>query len=496
MNYKNFPFENASGIVMPVFSLPNKYGIGTFGKCSFEFIDFLKATGQKCWQVLPLNPTSYGDSPYQSPSSFAGNPYFIDLDVLVQKGLLTKADIKGLESEGNEIDYSKLFSERFGILRKAYKNFTANEEYVGFIKENKKWLDDYALFMALKVKNNYLAWYEWEESEKFYKTAKLKAKGLKEDINFFKFLQFEFFSEWQSVLNYAHLNGVSILGDLPIYVAYDSVDVWSNTAEYLLDDNLTPTVVAGVPPDNYSDIGQLWGNPIYNYAVMKENGYKWWIERFKNTSKLYDIVRIDHFRAFAGYYVIPYGEETAINGHWEEGVGKEFFDLLFKKVKGVKIIAEDLGFITKDVFELIKYTGFPGMKVLQFAFYDDNSIYLPANFSDGNTVVYTATHDSETTFEWLAKIDEMTYNRFKKVAPKSKRLSDVYKMIAIALSSKANLALITLQDYLELGKESRLNVPSTPMGNWTWRVNKDYNCKKNIKKIFKINKENLRINEE
>lgn len=477
---------------MPVASLPSKYGIGSFGKPCYDFIDFLSKSGQKCWQVLPLNPTSYGDSPYQSPSSFAGNPYYIDLEILYNKKLISKSQLKGAIYDTYKIDYGHLFFNRINLLKNAFSKFEPTTQYYNFIKKHKSWLDDYALFMALKEKNGYEPWYEWVDKEKFYKKAKKQKKFLEKSINFYKFLQFEFFSEWQAVLDYAKEKDIVILGDLPIYVAYDSVDVWSNTNEFLLDVNLKPTLVAGVPPDAYSENGQLWGNPIYNFNKMQENGYKWWVNRINHTKNLYDILRIDHFRAFAGYYVIPADDITALNGWWETGVGRKFFDIISKKCNGVKIIAEDLGFITDDVKELLDYTGFPGMKVLQFAFYEDNSTYLPKNYKDENCVVYTSTHDSETTLEWFTKIDTSVLNRFKKES-QNKRLCMVYQMIDIALKSKANLALITMQDYLKLGANARLNVPSKPEGNWTWRLNKNYSNKKIIKKIYNINFINNRI---
>ena len=477
---------------MPVASLPSAYGIGSFGKPCFDFIDFLSNSGQKCWQVLPLNPTSYGDSPYQSPSSFAGNPYYIDLEILYNKKLITKTDLISAKNDTEYIDYGYLFFNRYNLLKKAFSNFKPTTEYFNFIKKHKNWLNDYALFMALKEKNGYKPWYEWSDCDKIYKNAKKQEKSLENLVNFYNFLQFEFFLEWQSVLNYAKEKGIVIIGDLPIYVAYDSVDVWSNTDEFLLDNNLKPTLVAGVPPDAYSETGQLWGNPIYNLIKMKENNYSWWVSRIKHTKNLYDILRIDHFRAFAGYFVIPANDETAVNGWWEKGVGGKFFDIISTKCKDVKIIAEDLGFITDDVKELLSYTGFPGMKVLQFAFYDDNSMYLPKNYKDENCVVYTSTHDSETTLEWFTKIDEYALNKFKS-ASTNKKLCKVYQMIDIALSSKANLALITMQDYLKLGANARLNVPSKPEGNWTWRLTKNYKNKKLIEKIYNINKTRNRV---
>ena len=493
MRLKNFGFKRKSGIIMPVASLPSPYGIGSFGKPCIDFIDFLDKCGQKCWQVLPLNPTSYGDSPYQSPSSFAGNPYFIDLEVLSKKGLLTKSEIKRAKTKLPKIDYGYLFNERFNLLNKAFNRFKPNEKYNKFVKKNAYWLSNYALFMALKIKNGYKPWWEWDESDKCFKIAKKQSVKLKNEINFFKFLQFEFFEEWECVLAYAKSKKIVIIGDLPIYVARDSVDVWSNTEEFLLDENLTPTLVAGVPPDAYSSVGQFWGNPVYDYDKMRTNGFNWWIKRIKHTKKLYDILRIDHFRAFAGYYVIPYGEETAVNGTWKQGVGYELFNEVFKQVKGVKIIAEDLGYITNDVIELLSHFNFPGMKVLEFAFYEENSIYLPKNYVGENCVVYTSTHDSETALEWVNTLNNEVYLRFKQATLPFTEKSNVYKLIALALSSKSNLALISMQDYLELGKEARINVPNIAMGNWTWRLKSNYGTNKTICKIKNINKKFKRI---
>ncbi|MBQ2909002.1 MAG: 4-alpha-glucanotransferase, partial [Clostridia bacterium] len=358
---------------MAVSSLPSDYGIGSFGKEAFEFIDFLKKTGQKVWQVLPLNPTAYGDSPYQSPASLAGNPYFIDLEILFSKGLITKEELDFSRHDTERIDYGWLFENRYKILRAAYSRFTKDGLYVDFLNKNSYWLEDYALFMALKEVNNYCQWSSWAEDQKDYKKAISQKAKYEDKMDFWRFLQFEFFTQWQAVLDYAHQNGVVIVGDMPIYVAYDSVDVWSDTQAFLLDENFNPTLVAGCPPDGFSIDGQLWGNPIYNWEKMEQDGFKWWIKRTSHSLKMYDILRIDHFRGFAGYYCVKFGEPTARNGWWQPCVGKALFKVIREKVPALKVIAEDLGLITPDVVELLKQTGYPGMKPLQFAFYDDDS---------------------------------------------------------------------------------------------------------------------------
>ena len=370
----NFGFTRKSGILMPVSALPGKYGIGSFGAQSFKFIDFLVECGQRCWQVLPLNPTAYGDSPYQSPCSFAGNPYFIDIDLLVRDGLLAKDEAKAEETDAKRIDYGKLFETRIRLLKKAYARFKVNSDFIRFKQKNADWLDDYSLFMSLKEANGYKQWTEWGDC-KFYDYAKLKRAEYAGECEFWKFVQYEFFSQYKAVKKYAKSKGISIIGDMPIYVAYDSVEVWSNPLSFLLDDNLSPKVVAGCPPDAFSDDGQLWGNPIYDWKKMEQEGFSWWKKRAERTFKLYDIIRIDHFRGFAGYYVIPAKDTTAKNGKWEEGVGYPLFEAISDAVPKAKIIAEDLGHITDDVRELLKKTGYPGMKVLQFAFTDSNNEY-------------------------------------------------------------------------------------------------------------------------
>ena len=493
MTYNNFGFYNKSGILMAVSSLSSKYGIGSFGSPCFNFIDFLDKCGQKCWQVLPLNPTSYGDSPYQSPSSFAGNPYFIDLDVLFEKGLLTSEELKSQLNDAKAVDYGFLFQNRYDVLRKAFSRFKPNSEYFNFIKENDFWLQSYAVFMALKVKYNFKPWWEWDDRDKFYTERVKDLTSLSSEMDFWKFIQYEFFTEWQSVLNYAHKKGVLIIGDMPIYVARDSVDVYTAPDNYILDYNLNPKLVAGVPPDGFSPDGQLWGNPIYNYDLMEKENYSWWILRVKHSKKLYDLLRIDHFRGFCGYYVVPSYEKTAKNGWWMQGPKNKLFNAIFNEVKDVIIIAEDLGVITEDVKEFLKSLNFPGMKVLQFAFSEDDSMYLPKNYESENCVVYTGTHDSDTTLGWLKTLNTEEKARFYSLCPKRGIRSDVYALISLALSSKANLSIIPLQDYLELDGSSRMNTPAVSEKNWAWRVPNGVFTTSLISKIRRVNKKYNRI---
>ena len=469
----NFGFTRKSGMLMPVSALPGKYGIGSFGAQSFKFIDFLVECGQRCWQVLPLNPTAYGDSPYQSPCSFAGNPYFIDIDLLVRDGLLAKDEAKAEETDAKRIDYGKLFETRIRLLKKAYARFKVNSDFIRFKQNNADWLDDYSLFMSLKEANGYKQWTEWGDC-KFYDYAKLKRAEYAGECEFWKFAQYEFFSQYKAVKKYAKSKGISIIGDMPIYVAYDSVEVWSNPLSFLLDDNLSPKVVAGCPPDAFSDDGQLWGNPIYDWKKMEQEGFSWWKKRAERTFKLYDLIRIDHFRGFAGYYVIPAKDTTAKNGKWEEGVGYPLFEAISDAVPKAKIIAEDLGHITDDVRELLKKTGYPGMKVLQFAFTDSTNEYLPKNYKSENCVVYTGTHDSMPTKAWYESLDDKTKKVFERECPCRFSQTPTNALVSLALGSNANLAIIPLQDYMELGEESRINMPSTAQGNWTWRVPSRY----------------------
>ena len=480
---RNFGFNRGSGILMPVSSLPSRYGIGSCGKEAFKFVDFLCESGVKVWQVLPLNPTSYGDSPYQSSSVFAGNPYFVDLDLLREDGLLNASELKLQKHDTKTIDYGWLFVYRYKALRLAYSRFITGLKYFEFINENAFWLDDYSLYMALKVKNNFKSFAEWEPREKDYSVAKENIKEYKQEIGFWKFVQFEFFKQWRNVVEYAHEKGITILGDIPIYVAYDSVDVWSARDNYLLDDELVPKVVAGCPPDAFSADGQLWGNPIYDWEKMRKDDFDWWVSRVNHARKMYDILRIDHFRGFAGYYTIPYGDKTARNGWWNKGVGEELFEKIRKGVRSAKILAEDLGVITPDVRALLKSTGYPGMKVLQFAFSHSENEYIPKNYRSTNCVVYTGTHDNATSREWAAELKGRELSVFKKECPRFKGQSRVDALISLGMNSKAALCVIPIADYLNLGAEARINRPSEPMGNWTWRINDNYYSKELVKRV-------------
>lgn len=484
---KNFGFKHKAGVLMPISSLPSKYGIGSFGKAALEFIDFLDATGQKCWQVLPLNPISYGDSPYQSPATVAGNPYFIDLDVLASKKLLTKAELSEQKNSTKKIDYGWLFHTRYDVLRIAFSRFVPDAAYKKFVKKNESWLEKYALFMALKVKYNYCPWTRWDEEHRDYKKAVEHKNEFEAEMAFWRWIQFEFISEWKTVVAYAHEKGIRIIGDMPIYVAHDSMDVWAAREQFLLDEDFNPTVVAGCPPDGFTPDGQLWGNPIYDWERMEKDGFSWWIDRFGAAFELYDIVRIDHFRGFAGYYNIPYGHSNAKQGKWDSAPGIALFRTVAKKYPKAKIIAEDLGFITDDVRELLVDSGFPGMKMLHFAFYDEDSEYLPRIYDTKNCVVYVSSHDSDCTRTWLKNLTGGAKRRFNKECPRDKAQSRTADLIEFAFRSIANLAVVPMQDYLELtNEEGRMNTPSTAAGNWGWRIPTRYNTEKLREKMLNL----------
>ena len=472
---KNFGFRRKSGILLPISALPSRYGIGSLGKEAFRFIDFLVAAGQKCWQVLPLNPTSYGDSPYQSPASASGNPYFIDLELLYEAGLLTKEELEASQSSARRIDYGRLFAERFDTLRLAYSRFDTNEDYNSFCEREAQWLIPYARFMALKVHYNYRPWTQWEECHRDFTRAEEACDDISADIGFFTWIQYEFDRQWQAVLNYAHKNGILIIGDMPIYVAHDSADVWCDPMSFLLDENYMPISVAGCPPDAYSEDGQLWGNPLYNWEKMRLDNFGWWLRRIGRAFKLYDILRIDHFRGFASYYSIPYGDENAKRGEWIEAPGLNLFRQVREAYPNARIIAEDLGLITDDVRDLLRRTGFPGMKLLQFAFFEDNNEYLPRTYKSSNCVVYTASHDSDCTRSWAKELDKDTRARFERECPRREGESDTAALVRLAMESRGNLCVTPMQDYLELtNAKGRMNTPSVPYGNWTYRLPHSY----------------------
>lgn len=485
-NYtKNFGFKNKAGVIMPVSSLPSKYGIGSFGKAAYDFIDFLDETAQKCWQVLPLNPTSYGDSPYQSPSSVAGNPYFIDLDILAKKRLLTKEELEEQKDGSEKIDYGRLFNIRYKALRAAHARFTPDRDYRSFVKKNTSWIEDYALFMALKVSYGFVQWTLWADEHRDYKRAVEQKDQFEGEMSFWRWVQYEFASQWKSVVSYAHEKGIMIIGDMPIYVAHDSMDVWAAPEQFLLDERFNPTRVAGCPPDGFSPDGQLWGNPIYDWERMEKDGFAWWLNRVGLAFSLYDILRIDHFRGFAGYYNIPYGDTTARNGKWDSAPGVALFTKIAETYPKSKIIAEDLGFITEDVRELLDYTGFPGMKMLHFAFDDEDNEYLPRVYNTKNCVVYASSHDSDCSYSWVKNLKGDSKARFNKECPRDKEQSRVYDLIELAFRSIANLAVVPMQDYLELSnEEGRMNTPSTAEGNWTWRISPRYNTARLRSKVL------------
>lgn len=466
----------SSGVLMHLSSLPSPYGIGTMGKQAKQFVDFLEKAGQTYWQMLPICPTSYGDSPYQSPSGFAGNPYFIDLDILCTKKLLKKSECKSYQWNEKDVtvDYALLYKNRYDLLRKAKVRFFENvpQEYGQFCEKEADWLDDFALFMALKEAHNGAQWSEWERPLKFREAEAIaKAKDTYADeIDFWKMLQYLFFEQWCELKNYANERGIRIIGDVPIYVAGDSVDVWTNPSQFYLDENLEPIDVAGCPPDAFSADGQLWGNPLFRWDVMREDGYSWWTMRLRKMSTLYDVIRIDHFRGFDSYYAIPGKDTTARNGVWRNGPGMELFRAVEEKLGKLDIIVEDLGFLTPSVLQLVADSGYPGMKVVQFAFDSrDDSDYMPHNY-DKHCVVYTGTHDNDTILGWMKQAPKNSVKKAKEYLRMTKEEGYNWGMMCGAWMSSANLAVVTMQDLIGLGSSARMNIPSTLGGNWTWRA--------------------------
>ena len=494
--------KRASGILLPVFSLPSEHGIGCFSKEAYQFVDMLKKAGQSYWQILPLGPTGYGDSPYQSFSTFAGNPYFIDLAALAGEGLLTDAESREYDSEEQDesIDYEKIYKTRFKVLKKAHERFRdrmagghhERDAYEKFVSENAFWLDDYSLYMAVKDKNNGVSWNEWEAPLKNREEEDLSEarEELAEEISFYKFQQYEFDRQWKKLHSYANEQGVKIIGDIPIYVAFDSADTWAAPQMFQFDENNEPEGVAGCPPDAFSATGQLWGNPLYDWEYHKKTGYEWWIRRIEHCLKLYDVVRIDHFRGFDEYYSIPYGETTAINGQWMPGPGMDLFRAIEEKLGRPEIIAEDLGFLTPSVLKLLKDSGFPGMKVLQFAFdARESSNYLPHTYPE-NCVVYTGTHDNDTTRGWYHAVGKYARDFAKEYMCKPRLDEDslAEDFICLAMGSVADLCVIPMQDYLGLGSEARINIPSTLGGNWVWRMKKGQFDEETAAEIYRVTK--------
>jgi 4-alpha-glucanotransferase len=470
----------ASGVLMHISSLPGGTGIGTLGKEAYEFVDFLKASGQTYWQVLPLCPTSYGDSPYQSFSTFAGNPYFIDFDSLYNENLLKKSDYSKIKWFKNpeKIDFNLLYKNRFNVLKKAFDNFNReNSDYIDFCDKNSFWLDDFALYMALKNKFNGFSWNEWPQDFKTRKKDIISnaKKEMKEDVGFQKFVQYIFFKQWNDLKKYTNENGIKIIGDIPIYVAGDSADVWANPKQFLLDEDCNPIEVAGCPPDAFSEDGQLWGNPLYDWEFMKKDGYSWWKNRIEHLCKMCDVIRIDHFRGFESYYCIPADSKTAKIGEWRKGPGIEFFKEIEKSLGKKEIIAEDLGYLTPAVKKMLKQSKYPGMKVLQFAFdTDEENDYLLHNFTK-NSVAYAGTHDNDTIIGYMTKTaPRKTRKRAKEYLRLTRREGYNWGFMKAVWSSNSDTAIVTMQDLLGLGNEARMNFPSTVKDNWQWRAKSDY----------------------
>ncbi len=469
----------SSGILMHITSLPGPYGIGTMGRYAYQFVDFLQRSGQSYWQILPLGPTGYGDSPYQTFSTFAGNPYLIDLDMLQEDGLLLSSDLEEYSwgEDEHRVNYGMIYHHRFPVLKRAFSRFDqTTPSYLSFLEENSSWLDDYALFMAVKSHFNGNCWLEWKEDIRTRKETALAfyREELKNEISFYQFLQFCFFTQWRRLHQYANDHGVRIIGDVPIYVPLDSADVWSSPENYQLDADRRPRLVAGVPPDYFSADGQLWGNPIYDWEQMKINGYSWWIRRMQTASSLFDVVRIDHFRGLESYWAVPYGEQTARNGSWQKGPGKDLIFAFRQHLPQLEVIAEDLGFLTPEVIELVNWSGYPGMKVLEFAFDPrEPSNYLPHTY-DKNCVCYTGTHDNEPLAQWASVIAPDCREYTIRYLDKPQHETLPRAVIRAGMASVSNLFVSQLQDWLELGKESRMNCPGIlSSDNWSWRLTSD-----------------------
>lgn len=469
-----------SGILLPVSSLPSKYGIGAFSKDAYEFIDKLKAAGQSFWQILPLGPTGYGDSPYQSFSTFAGNPYFISLEAFINRGWLTKSECDACNFGGSEqyVDYDKQYTHRFRLLRKAFDNsaIRGDEIFKAFCEEQSYWLDDYALYREIKAAQGGKCWNEWEECYRLRDKEALAtfAEENEDGILFQKFLQYEFWVQWSEIKKYANKNGIQIIGDIPIYVAFDGSDSWANPELFQFDKEGKPTGIAGCPPDAFSETGQLWGNPLYDWDYHAQTGYEWWIKRISRQLALTDYLRIDHFRGFEAYWSVPAGEETAINGKWIKGPCEDLFLAIQRRLgNDLPIWAEDLGIITPEVESLRDQFGFPGMKVLQFGFGDlDDQNYIPFYYKTTNCICYTGTHDNDTTHGWYEEQTEEIKDRVRRFGNTDGNLIG-YDFIRFCMGSIAKYAIFPIQDLLLLGSEARMNTPGVAENNWAFRYTKE-----------------------
>ena len=496
--------KRESGILYPISSLPSRFGIGAFSKEAYEFVDFLKEAGQSYWQVLPLCQTGFGDSPYQSVSSFAGNPYFIDLEKLIEEGLLTWDEVNRFDfgSDPEKVDYGAMYNYRYTVLKTAFDRFRTLEsspshsayhaEYQEYLEREHYWLFDYALYMALKKKYEGKSWTDWEKGERLrdQKALEAAAQELSDDIDFYRFLQFEFDRQWKKLHAYAKEQGIKIIGDIPFYVAMDSAATWAHSDIFKFDKDLVPTVVAGCPPDAFSPTGQLWGNPVYDWKKMKRGGYNWWIQRFARNFELYDVGRLDHFNGFAEYYEVPYGDKTAEHGTVVKGPGIDFFRTVKKELGEVAMIAEDLGNITPATEKLLEGTGYPGMKVLQFAFDPSESSYYLSYNHVKNAVVYTGTHDNTTTRAWIEQCSDHDRDFARRFihSENTDYGAFTWDFIREAFRSVCDLCIIPIQDYLVKGEEARLNTPGTAQGNWQWRVLPDFLSKELAHSIYDLTK--------
>ena len=468
--------QRGSGILLHISSLPSRYGIGTLGREAYQFADMLHAARQKYWQVLPLGPTSYGDSPYQSFSTFAGNPYFIDLEQLAEEGLLDQSDLEEMDWGGDprHVDYAKIYAARFPVLRRAFdRGYPREQAAVEQFQHENRWVRDYALFMALKGHFGMASWLDWEDRDIARhrpEAVKRYEKRLAEDIRFHTYLQYLFFKQWAKLKAYINNLGIQVIGDLPIYVAMDSADVWAEPEFFQLDGEGKPVEVAGVPPDYFTADGQLWGNPLYDYGRMAADGFGWWIRRVEGASRLFDVVRIDHFRGLESYWAVPYGEKTARNGRWRRGPGMSLVGVLTSWFHDLRFIAEDLGFLTPEVHQLLADSGLPGMKVLEFAFDPrEPSNYLPHTYTP-NCVCYAGTHDNETLLQWEKGAGRETLAYAREYLGLGKRAPLNWPILRAGMRSVAGIFIAQMQDYLELGAESRMNEPGTAAGNWRWRL--------------------------
>lgn len=471
-------------------ALPAKYGIGTMGRCAYQFVDFLKAAGQKYWQLLPIGPTSYGDSPYASFSSFAGNPYFIDLDLLAKEGLLKRAELNRPDwgDDPARVDYGKIYRSRFEILRLAFERGREclAEEIQAFREKNRGWVENYALYMAVKAHFGMMSWTEWpQEDIRLHRPGAVEKYGalLREDVDFYIFVQYLFFRQWDALRDYAHENGVQFIGDIPIYVALDSADVWSEPEFFQLDGENVPVEVSGVPPDAFTEDGQLWGNPLYDWEAMKRDGYGWWLRRIDGARRLYDIIRIDHFRGLESYWAVPYGAETAREGRWRPGPGMDIIKVLMSWFKDLNLIAEDLGYVTPQVKKLLADSGLPGMRILEFAFdAHGESDYLPHRCAP-NSVCYIGTHDNDTVMGWV----EATGREDLRFARRYMHITEdegwCWGLVRTGMATPSDLFVVQMQDLLELPASCRMNTPGTSGGNWQWRMLPGAVSKKLAKKL-------------